>query len=141
MNREPLTPLKALPNQLIKLLVKKCVWMVYSRSEVCDGRCNISVSIRLKGGRRIEVLRNGYIATGSGIGRLLNVARSWVAADAEGRRDDTVGIDKGCQSEEEYRSSEGLGEHFNNERMKECGMVARSARDRLCRTRPLRMRD
>ena len=74
--------------------------------------------------------------------RLLNVARSWVAADAEGRNNDTVGIDKGCQSEEEYRSGEGLGEHFNNEKMKECRIVARSTRDRLCsRTRPLRMRD
>jgi hypothetical protein len=115
--------------------------MVYSRSEVCDGRCKLSVSVGLNGAGRIEVLSNGYRATGGGIGRLLNVARSWVAADAEGRRDDTVGIDKGCQSEEEYRCGEGLGEHFNNERMKECRMVARSARDRLCKTRPLRMRD
>ena len=75
--------------------------MVYSRSEVCDGRFKLSVSICLNGGRRVDVFRNGYIATGGSRGRLLNVARSWVAADAEGRSDDTVGIDKGCQSEEE----------------------------------------
>jgi hypothetical protein len=40
---------------------------------------------------------------------MLNVASCWVAADAEGRSDDTVGIDRGCQSEEEYGSDEGLG--------------------------------
>ena len=141
MNREPSAPLKALPNQLIRLPVKKWVRIVHSRSEVCDGRCKLSVSVDLNGAGRIEVLSNAYRATGCSFGRLLNVARSWVAADTEGRSDDTVGIDKGCQSEEEYRSGEGLGEHFNNERIKECRMVARSARDRLYRTRSLRMQD
>jgi hypothetical protein len=63
---------------------------------------------------------------------MLNVAGFWGAGDAEGRSDDTLGSDRGCQSEEEYGSGEGLGEHIDNEWMK--GL----ARDRLCRTR-LRM--
>jgi hypothetical protein len=74
-------------------------------------------------------LRNVYSATGSAFGRLLNVAGSWVA-DAEGRSDDTVGSDGGCQSEEEYGSGEGLGEHLDNEWMKVRRMAAGSARDR-----------
>ena len=88
---------------------------MYSRSEVCDQRHKPSVFVCLDSVGRIEVLSNGYSATGSGVGRMLNVARSWATADAEGRSDDTVGIDEGCQSEEEYGSGEGLGEHFNNE--------------------------
>ena len=71
---------------------------------------------------------------------MLNVASSWIAADTEGRSDNTVGIDGGCQSEEEYGSGEGLGEHLDNEWMKESGMAAGSTRDRLCGTRPLRIR-
>ena len=88
---------------------------MYSRSEVCDRRREMSISVCLNSAGCIDVLGNGYIATGSGLGRLLNVARCWVAADAEGRRDETVGIDEGCQSEEDYGSGEGLGEHLNNE--------------------------
>jgi hypothetical protein len=86
-------------------------------------------------------LRNGDTATGSAVGRMLNVAGSWGAADAEGRSDDTLGSDGGCQSEEEYGSGEGFGEHLNNECMKVGRMAAGSTRDRLCRTRPLRMGD
>ena len=70
--------------------------MIFSRSEVCDRRRELSVSVCLNGARCIEVLGNGYFTTGNTVGRLLNVARCWVAADAEGRRDDTVGIDEGC---------------------------------------------
>jgi hypothetical protein len=66
---------------------------------------------------------------------MLNVARSWATADAKGRSDDTVGIDGGCQSEEEYGSGEGLGEHLDNKWMKERKMAARSARDGQCGTR------
>ena len=87
---------------------------MYSRSEVCDRRCELSVSVCLNSGRCIDVLSNGYSATGSGVGRMLNVARSWATADAEGRSKDAVGIDGGCQSEEEYGSGEGLGEHLDN---------------------------
>jgi len=75
--------------------------MMYSRNEVCDGRLKLTVSICLNRGGRIDVLRNGNIATGSGVGWMLNVAGSWAAADAESRSDDTLGSDGGCQSEEE----------------------------------------
>ena len=80
-------------------------------------------------------MRNGDSATGSGVGRMLNVASSWTTADAEGRSDDTVGIDGGCQGEEEHGSGKGLGEHLNNEWMKVSRMAAGSTRDRLCDTR------
>jgi hypothetical protein len=97
---DPSAPLKALPNQLTRSPEKKGV-MMYSRIEVCDRRLKLSVSVCLDSAGRIEVLSNGYIATGSGVGRMLNVARSWAAADAEGGRDDIVGIGGVCQSEEE----------------------------------------
>ena len=109
--------------------------MVYSRSKVCDGNLKLSVCICLNSVGRIEVLSNGYTATGSGVGRMLNVAGSWAAADAEGRSDDTVGSDGGCQSKEEYGSGEGLGEHLDNEWMKVRRMAGGSTRDRLCRMR------
>ena len=48
---------------------------------------------------------------------MLDIAGSWSAADAEGRSDDTVGSDSGCQSEENGSGDEGLGEHLNNECM------------------------
>jgi hypothetical protein len=128
IDREPL--LRALPNQLTRSPVTMGV-MMYSRSEACDGRLKLSVSVCHNGLGRIEILRNGYSATGIGFGRMLNVTRYWVDAAAEGRRDDSVGIDEGCQSEEEYGSGEGLGEHFNNEWIKERRMAAGSARDRL----------
>ena len=86
------------------------------------------------------MLRNGHIATGSAVGRMLNVAGSWVA-DAEGRSDGTLGSDGGCQSEEEQGSGEGLGEHLNNGWIEVRRMAAGSARERLCRTRSVRMRD
>jgi hypothetical protein len=63
----------------------------------------------------IDVLRNGYIATGFGVGRLLNVAGSWGALDTERRGNDSIGIDRGCQSKEEYGSNEGLGNHFEKQ--------------------------
>ena len=76
---------------------------------------------------------------------MLNVADSWVGV-VQGRSEDTagalgtgLGIDRECQSEDEYGSGEGFGEHLNNEWMKVRRMAAGSARDRLCRTRPLRM--
>ena len=73
---------------------------------------------------------------------MLNVAGSWSTTNAEGGSDDTVGSDRGCQSEEEYYGSgEGLGEHLDNECMKVRRVAARSARDGTCRTRLLRMRD
>ena len=52
------------------------------------------------------MLSNGYIATGGGVGRMLNVAGCWAAGEAEAGSDDAVGIDGGCQSEEEYGSDE-----------------------------------
>jgi len=55
---------------------------------------------------------------------LLDVAGSWAAADAEGRSDGTLGTDKGCQSEKEYGSGEGLGQHLNDEWMEVRRMVA-----------------
>ena len=88
---------------------------MYSRSEVCDRRRELPVSVCRNSGRCIDVLSNGYSATGSGVGRMLNVARSWTTADAEGRSKDAVGIGGGCQSEEEYGSGEGLREHLDNE--------------------------
>jgi hypothetical protein len=106
---------------------------MYSRIEALDGNLKLSARLCLNRGGRIDVLRNGHTATGAGVGRMLNVAGFWGAGDAEGRSDDTLGSDGGCQSEEEYGSGEGLGEHLNNEWMKV------SARDRLCRTRVLRM--
>ena len=112
---------------------------MYSRLEVFDGRRKLSVCVCRNRGGSIEVLTNVYIATGSCFGRMLNVAGSWVAG-AEGRSDDTLGSDGGCQSEEEYGSGEGLGEHLNNEWMKVRRMTAGSAGDRLCRTCLLRMR-
>jgi hypothetical protein len=126
----PRTVTESPPNQLTRSPVTMGV-MMYSRSEACDGRLKLSVSVCHNGLGRIEILRNGYSATGIGFGRMLNVTRYWVDAAAEGRRDDSVGIDEGCQSEEEYGSGEGLGEHFNNEWIKERRMAAGSARDRL----------
>jgi hypothetical protein len=79
---------------------------------------------------------------------MLYVALSW-AWGAQGRSDDTsalglgsgvLGIDGGCQSKEEEGSGEGLEEHLDNEWMKVRRMAA-GARDRLCRTGPLRKRD
>ena len=67
---------------------------------------------------------------------MLNVAGSWVGV-GQGRSEDTaraLGIDRGCQSEEEYGSGEGFGKHLNKEWMKVRRMAAGSARDRLCRT-------
>jgi hypothetical protein len=113
---------------------------MYSRIEVCDGRLEQSVFVCRNSGGRIDVLTNGNTATGSALGRMLNVAGSWSAGDAEGRRDGTLGSDGGRQSEEEYGSGEGLGEHLSNEWMEVCRMEAGSARDRLCRTSLLRMR-
>jgi len=89
--------------------------MMYSRSEVCDGRVEQPVSVCLNSAGRIDVLINGNTATGSAVGRMLNVAGSWSAADAESRSDDTLGSDGGRQSEEKYGSGEGLGEHLNKE--------------------------
>jgi len=63
----------------------------------------------------INVLRNGYIATGFAVGRLLNVAGSWGALDTEERGNDSICIDGGCQSKEEDGSDEGLGEHFETQ--------------------------
>jgi hypothetical protein len=103
--------------------------MMYSRFEVCDGNLKLSACICRNSAGTIDVLRNGNTATGSAVGRMLNVAGSWVT-DTEGRGDDTVGSDRRCQSEEEYRSGEGLGEHLNNEWMELRRMAARSARDR-----------
>ena len=82
---------------------------------------------------------------------MLYVGLSW-AGSAQGRSDDTaalglgsavLGIDGGCQSEEEEGSGDGLEEHFDNECMKVRRMAAgsESARDRLCRTGTLRKRD
>jgi hypothetical protein len=51
---------------------------------------------------------------------MLNVAGYWVGV-GQGRSEDTaraLGIDRGCQSEEEYGSGEGFGEHLNKEWMK-----------------------
>ena len=63
----------------------------------------------------IDVLRDGYIATGFAVGRLLNVAGSWGALDTERRGNDGIGIDGGRQSKEEYGSDEGLGDHFEKQ--------------------------
>ena len=41
---------------------------------------------------------------------MLDIAGSWSAAETEGRSDDTVGSDRGCQSEEYGSGDEGLGE-------------------------------
>ena len=103
---------------------------MYSLSEVCDGRVELFVCVCLNSLGRIDVLSNVNTATGSALGRMLNVAGSWSAGDAEGRRDGTLGSDGGRQSEEEYGSGEGLGEHLSNEWMKVRRVAARSARDR-----------
>jgi hypothetical protein len=42
-----------------------------------------------------------------------------------------LGIGRGCQSEEEYGSGEGVEEHFENECVEVRRMAAGSARDRL----------
>ena len=72
---------------------------------------------------------------------MLSVVGSWICREADGRNDDTFGIDEGCQSKKEYESGEGLGRHLKNEWMKVRRMAAGSERDRLCGMRPLRMRD
>ena len=87
---------------------------MYSRSEVCDGRVELSVCVCLNSSGRIDVLINGNTATGSAVGRMLNIAGSWSAADAESRSDDTLGSDGGRQSEDDD-GGEGLGEHLDNE--------------------------
>ena len=81
---------------------------MYSRGKVCTGNLELSVCWH-NGAGIIEVLRNGDIATGSTCGRFLNIAGSWAAGDAEARGEANLGIDGGCQSEEEYGSGEGLG--------------------------------
>jgi hypothetical protein len=63
----------------------------------------------------INVLRNGYIATGFSVGRLFNIAGSWGALDTESRGKNSIAIDGRCQSKEEYGSDEGLGEHFKKQ--------------------------
>ena len=108
---------------------------MYSRIEVCDARRKLTASVCLDSLGRIDVLGDGYTATGRGIGRFQNVVGSWAAADAEGRTDDTAGIDGGRQSKEEDGSGKGLGEHLNNEWMKVRRMTVGTARDGLCRTR------
>jgi hypothetical protein len=80
--------------------------MIYSRREACNGNLKLPVCICLNRVGTIEVLSNGYIATGGGVGRMLNVAGCWAAGEAEAGSDDAVGIDGGCQSEEEYGSDE-----------------------------------
>ena len=69
-------------------------------------------------------MRDGYIATGFSVRRLLNVAGSWGALDTERRGNDSIGIDGGRQTKEEYASDEGLGEHFDIKRIKVIGMAA-----------------
>jgi hypothetical protein len=64
-------------------------------------------------GGRIEVLRNGYIATGFIGGRTPSIADSWRSIDAESRGNDSLGIGGGGQNKEEYGSSERLGEHLD----------------------------
>jgi len=90
IDRGPFAPLKILPNQLTRSQVKKWAWTMYSRFAVYDGRRKLSASICLNRFGRIDFLSNVDTATGSVVGRLLNVAGSWVAADAEGRSDDTA---------------------------------------------------
>jgi len=63
---------------------------MYSRFKVYDGRHKLSASICLNRFGRIDVLSNVDTATGSVVGRLLNVLGYWVAADSEGRSDDTA---------------------------------------------------
>ena len=72
---------------------------------------------------------------------MLSVAGNWGVGEADGRSEDTIGIDGGCQSKKEYECGEGLGQHLNNEWIEVGRMAAGSARDRLCRMRPLKMRD
>lgn len=101
--------------------------------EIYHGNLKLIVCICLNCVGSIDVLRNGLIATGSATGRLLNVAGSWGAADAQGRRNDTailVGIDGGRQSEEDYGSGERLEEHLNNGWMEVRRVAAGLARDR-----------
>lgn len=118
------------------------MWIIYSRVEVFDLNLKRSVCSSLNRGGTSEVTSNGNIATGSVLGRMLNVVGSWVGI-AQGRHHDNAfpvpGIDGGRQSEEECGSGNGFEEHLNNEWMKVRGMAAGSARDRLCR--PLRMEE
>ena len=118
---------------------------MYSRCEIFDLDAKLHVTVHRNRGRAIDVLSNVHVATGSAAGRMLNVAGYWVGV-GQGRSEDTagapgagLGIDRGCQSEEEYGSGERFGKHLNKEWMKVRRMAAGSARDRLCRTRSLRM--
>ena len=61
---------------------------------------------------------------------MLDIAGSWSAAETEGRSDDTVGSDRGCQSEEYGSGDEGLGEHINKECIKVRRVAAGSEKDR-----------
>jgi hypothetical protein len=64
-DRELFAPLKALPNQLTRSPVEKWVWIIYSRSEICDLNFEFSVCICRNSGGIIDVLTNGLIATAS----------------------------------------------------------------------------
>ena len=93
---------------------------MYSRCKIFDLDAKLHVTVQRNRCRTIDVLSNVHVATGSAAGRMLDIAGSRVGV-GQGRSEDTaraLGIDRGCQSEEEYGSDEGFGEHLNKEWMK-----------------------
>ena len=85
---------------------------MYSRSKVGDGSQKGSIWICLNRSGTIEAIRDVYIATGVGGGRVLNVIDFWGSWDVESRMNDSTGTGGGRQSKEDYGSGEELGEHL-----------------------------
>jgi hypothetical protein len=81
---------------------------MYSRIEVGDRWRKGPICSCLNRSGSIEVLKDIYIAAGFGGGRSLNVAPCSVSLNAEGRSNESMGIDGGRQSKEEYGSNERL---------------------------------
>jgi hypothetical protein len=81
---------------------------MYSPIEVSDRCRKDSICRCLSSSKTIEALSDIYIATGLGGGRLLNVVSCSGSCNAESRLNESMGINGGPQSKEEYGSNEQL---------------------------------